>query len=251
LKLGSKEVEEEKKEESIKKFECENIFDFCNYFPSLTSDLITNYFNYQEEIKLNSFLEEYFSIINEYIKKDPMFTEYEENEIKNIQLQIENFIHAQIYNKIFNTKPDSTDIKIAQNCEKYNWIKPQNICAELKYVDDKMVQIMIYFAKNMVNEMCPANKVNEFEKIDMIVNNIIILNGFDPSVYNNLMIYVFIKSKPALLNSVWRYIKLYLDDKLIAPYSKLLDKIGQLIKNLSYFNEKLLVGDIKKEHKKN
>ena len=247
FKLGSKENEEEKKEDIIKKFECKNILDFCKYFPSLTSEVITDYFNYQEEIKLNSFLEDYFSIINDYIKKEPMFNEYKETEIKNIQIQIENFIHAQIYNKIFNTKPDATDTRIAKNCEKYNWIKPQNLSSELKYVDDKMVQIMIYFAKNMINEMCPGNKVNEFEKIDMIINNIIILYGFDPSLYNNLMIYVFIKAKPELLNSVWRYIKLYLDNNLMAQHSALLDKIGQLIKNLSFFNESLLVGDVKKD----
>ena len=247
FKLGSKENEEEKKEDIIKKFECKNILDFCKYFPSLTSEVITDYFNYQEEIKLNSFLEDYFSIINDYIKKEPMFNEYKETEIKNIQIQIENFIHAQIYNKIFNTKPDATDARIAKNCEKYNWIKPQNLSSELKYVDDKMVQIMIYFAKNMINEMCPGNKVNEFEKIDMIINNIIILYGFDPSLYNNLMIYVFIKAKPELLNSVWRYIKLYLDNNLMAQHSALLDKIGQLIKNLSFFNESLLVGDVKKD----
>ena len=247
FKLGSKDNEEEKKEDIIKKFECKNILDFCKYFPSLTSEVITDYFNYQEEIKLNSFLEDYFTIINDYIKKEPMFIEYKETEIKNIQIQIENFIHAQIYNKIFNTKPDATDTRIAKNCEKYNWIKPQNLSSELKYVDDKMVQIMIYFAKNMINEMCPGNKVNEFEKIDMIINNIIILYGFDPSLYNNLMIYVFIKAKPELLNSVWRYIKLYLDNNLMAQHSALLDKIGQLIKNLSFFNENHLVGDVKKD----
>jgi len=247
LNFGSKENENEKNDENIKKFECQNILDFCNFFPFLTSEIITDYFNYQEEINLNSFLDDYFKIINEYIMKEPMFNEYKEKEIANIQIQIENFIHAQIYNKIFNTKQDDIDKRIVKNCEKYNWIKPQNINLELKYVDDKMVQIMIYFAKNMINEMCPANKINEFEKIDMIINNIIILYGFDAKFYNNLMIYVFIKAKPELLNSACRYIKMYLDAHLLSQYSSLLNKIEQLIKNLSYFNEKHLVGDIKNE----
>ena len=102
LNFGNKENEEENDDENIKKFECKNILDFCNFFPTLTSEIITDYFNYQEEINLNQFLEDYFTIINEFILKEPMFAEYKETEKKNIQTQIENFIHAQIYNKIFN-----------------------------------------------------------------------------------------------------------------------------------------------------
>ena len=250
LNLGKKE-EEENIDENTKIYECKNIFDFCNYFPSLTSDIITNYFNYQEEINLNSFLEEYFDIIKEYVLNEPMFTDYNEEEKKNIQTQIENYIHAQIYNKIFNNIPDDTDNKILKNCEKFNWVKPENLNKDLIYLDDKMVQIMIYFVKNMIEEKCPANKIRELEKIDMIINNIIILYGFDVKFYNNLMIYVFIKAKPNLLNSVVRYIKIYLDAHLLNKYSFLLNKIEQVIKNLSYFNEKLLVNTIeKKEDKK-
>ena len=249
LNFGNKENEEENDDENIKKFECKNILDFCNFFPTLTSEIITDYFNYQEEINLNQFLEDYFTIINEFILKEPMFAEYKETEKKNIQTQIENFIHAQIYNKIFYNMGDGEDDKIFENCVNYNEIKPTNINSELKYVDDKMVQIMIYFVKNMIDEKCPANKIQEFEKIDMIINNIIILYGFDNKFYNSLMTYVFIKAKPNLLNSIFRYIKMYLDSHLFNQYSIFLNKIEQLIKNLSNFNDKCLVTDKKEENK--
>ena len=249
LNFGNKENEEENDDENIKKFECKNILDFCNFFPTLTSEIITDYFNYQEEINLNQFLEDYFTIINEFILKEPMFAEYKETEKKNIQTQIENFIHAQIYNKIFYNMGDGEDDKIFENCVNYNEIKPTNINSELKYVDDKMVQIMIYFVKNMIDEKCPANKIQEFEKIDMIINNIIILYGFDNKFYNSLMTYVFIKAKPNLLNSIFRYIKMYLDSHLFNQYSIFLNKIEQLIKNLSNFNDKCLVTDKKEEIK--
>ena len=174
-----------------------------------------------------------------------MFTDYDEEEKKNIQTQIENFIHAQIYNKIFNNIADDTDNKIFKNCEKFNWVQPQNLNEDLIYSDDKMLQIMIYFVKNMIEEKCPANKIQEFKKIDMIINNIIILYGFDIKLYNYLMTYVFIKAKPNLLNSIFRYIKIYLDAHLLNKYSSLLNKIEQVINNLSHFNEKLLVSDEK------
>ena len=247
LNLGKKENEEENNDENIKKHECKNIFDFCNYFPSLTSDIITNYFNYQEEINLNSFLEEYFAIINENIMNEEMFNDYNEIEKKNIQTQIENYIHAQIYNKIFNNIADDTDNRAFKNCEKYNWVRPQNINPELKYVDDKMVQIMIYFVNNMMNEKCPANKIKEFEKIDMIINNIILLYGFDTKFYNDLMMYVFIKAKPNLINSIFRYLKMYLDAHLLDKYCSLLKRIEQLIKNISNINDNCVIVDEKDE----
>ena len=249
LSFGNKENEDENNDENIKKYECQYIFDFCNNFPNLSSDLITDYFNYQEEIHLNQFLEDYFTIINEYVLQESMFTEYKETEKKNIQTQIENFIHAQIYNKIFNAIGDEKDDKIFGKCKNYNWIKPNNINTELKYVDDKMVQIMIYFVNKMIEEKCPANKIKEFEKIDMIINNIIILYGFDNKFYNNLMTYVFIKAKPNLLNSIFRYIKIYLDSHLFNQYSTLLNKIEQLIQNVSNFDDKYLVPEKKEENK--
>ena len=105
---------------------------------------------------------------------------------------------------------------------------------------------MIYFVKNMIEEKCPENKIQELAKIDMIINNMTILYGYDVKFYNNLMIYVFIKDKPILLNSTFRYIKMYLDSHLLNKYSSLLNKIEQVIKSLSYFNEKHLYGNAKK-----
>ena len=246
LSLSFRASEDENKEQNSQKLECKNIYDFCNFFPPLTSDQVMDYFEYEEELNLKLFLNDYFKIINDYIIGDEMFNEYNEEEKQNIQNQIENFIHAQIYYKIISPLPDITDIQIYNNCYKFSWIKPTDINSELKYVDDKMVQIMVYFAKNISKEMCPTNKISEFEKIDMIINNILILYGFDAKLYNNLMIYIFIKAQPNLLNTTYKYIKIYLNPNLSKKYSLLLNKIEQLIMNLVIFDEKHLDGNGKR-----
>ena len=92
-----------------------------------------------------------------------MFSEYAPEEKKIILQQIENYVHAQIYDKIFGNHPVEEDNKINQICEKYNWIKASDINEKIKYDDEKMVQIMVHFAKNMENEMSPSNKIHEFE----------------------------------------------------------------------------------------
>ena len=218
----------------IKKFECKSISEFCDSFPSLQSEIM-DCFNYEGEIKLTQFLEEYFKITNEYVMKEEMFNGYAEEEKKNIQQQIENYIHAQIYNKIFTINPSENDNKISKICEKHKNIKASNINEKVKYDDEKMVQIMIHFVENMENEMSPANKIHEFEIIDMIINNIIDIYGYDESYYDSLLIYVFIKAKPKLMDSTLKYINIFLNNDLKTQYDKLIKKMNRLTKSLSEF----------------
>ena len=227
--------EENNIEDNIK-FDCKNILEFCDNFPYLYSEYINDYNEYEKEINLKKFLDEYFKIINEYIMNEEMFKEYEENEKKNIQQQIENYVHAQIYNKIFINESSEEDNKIYEICNKNNNIKPYNINKEVKYDDDKMVQIMIYFVNNMLNEMCPSNKIHEFEIIDMIINNIINIYGYDNKYYNALLVYTFIKAKPKFLDSNVKYIKIYLDNDLKIKYDSLIQKITNLVQSLNEFD---------------
>ena len=221
----------------IKKLECKNILEFCDNFPNLRSDFIPDLFGVAEEIKLKQFLDEYFKIINEYIIKEEMFNEYGSEEKKIILQQIENYVHAQIYDKIFGNEPMEEDNKINETCRKYNRIKASNINENIKYDDEKMVQIMVHFAKNMENEMSPSNKIHEFEIIDMIINNIINIYGYDEKIYNNLLLYVFIKAKPKFMNSTVKYINIYLDEDLKNQYNELIEKMQSLVKELSEFKK--------------
>ena len=234
-KLFSFSFKEETNLNVSKKFECKYILDFCDSFPNLKSDDSTNYFNYEEEIKLKQFLDEYFKITNEYIMKEEMFSEYEPDEKKNIQQQIQNYIHAHIYHKIFYENPSDNDNKIFEICEKYNSIKPSDINDKIKYDDEKMVQIMIHFVYNMENEMSPKNKIHEFEIIDMIINDIINIYGYDEACYNYLLLYVFIKAKPKMMDSTLKYINIYLDNDLKNLYDNLIKKISKLVQSLKEF----------------
>ena len=221
----------------IKKFECKNILEFCDSFPSLKSDFIPDFFGLAEEIKLKQFLDEYFKIINDNLMKEEMFSEYESGEKKIIQQQIENYIHAQIYNKIFGSEPMENDNKIYEICEKYNGIKASDINEAIKYDDEKMVQIMVHFVKNMEKEMSPMNKIHEFEIIDMIINNIISIYGYDDKYYIHLLLYVFIKAKPKFMDSTVKYINIYLDEDLKNKYNNLLKKMTKVVKGLTEFKK--------------
>ena len=235
-KFFSRAFKEDNNLNESKKFECKNILDFCNSFPNLKSNNIFNSVSHEEEINVKQFLEEYFKMTYECVMKEEMFSEYEPDEKKNIQQQIENYIHAHIYHKIFNDYSSDNDIKIFEICEKYNSIKISDINDKIKYDDEKMVQIMVHFVHNMENEMSPKNKIHEFEIIDMIIKDIINIYEYDDDDYYYILLYVFIKAKPKMLDSILKYINNYLDNDLKKVYDNIIKKLKKLVQNLGEFN---------------
>ena len=234
-KLFSRAFKEDNNLNVSKKFECKNILDFCDSFPNLKSNNIFNSVSYEEEINVKQFLDEYFKMTYECVMKEEMFSEYEPDEKKNIQQQIENYIHAHIYHKIFYDSSSENDNKIFEICEKYNSIKISDINDKIKYDDEKMVQIMAHFVHNMENEMSPKNKINEFEIIDMIIKDIINIYEYDEAYYYYILLYVFIKAKPKMLDSTLKYINNYLDNDLKKVYDNVIKKLTKLVQSLAEF----------------
>ena len=234
-KLFSRAFKEDNNLNVSKKFECKNILDFCDSFPNLKSNNIFNSVSYEEEINVKQFLDEYFKMTYECVMKEEMFSEYEPDEKKNIQQQIENYIHAHIYHKIFYDSSSENDNKIFEICEKYNSIKISDINDKIKYDDEKMVQIMAHFVHNMENEMSPKNKINEFEIIDMIIKDIINIYEYNEAYYYYILLYVFIKAKPKMLDSTLKYINIYLDNDLKKVYDNVIKKLTKLVQSLAEF----------------
>lgn len=66
----------DKKKETIK---CRDIIEFCNNFPNIDGEDI---FSLEDEIDLKSSLNNYFQIVYNHMEKEPMFSEYNEEEKK-------------------------------------------------------------------------------------------------------------------------------------------------------------------------
>ena len=169
---------------------------------------------------------------------------------KYIKKKIENFIHEQIYDKIYYKTTVQADNNIYKKIIELSWIKPYMLDESLKYVDENMIQLMVNFISNMNNGNSPINKLREFEKIYLIINNIITLYGYDKSMNINLLVYIFIKGRPTGLYSIMRYIDIYLSDEIKKEKSYLITKIKDVISKIVMFSEKDVVGINEKEYKK-
>ena len=237
--------EPDKKPTETKK--CRDINDFCTNFPNIDSDDI---FTLEEEIELKDSLDNYFGIVHNYMEKEEIFSEYNEEEKKNIKKKIENFIHEQIYDKIYYKTTVQADNNIYKKIIELSWVKPYMLDESLKYVDENMIQLMVNFISNMNNGNSPINKLREFEKIYLIINNIITLYGYDKSMNINLLVYIFIKGRPTGLYSTMRYIDIYLSDEIKKEKSYLITKIKDVISKIVMFSGKDVVGISEKEYNK-
>ena len=234
--------------EEVKKIDCENIVEFCESFPFLTRENSCDILEFEENIGLSNSLREYFNIIHEYVNKD--FAE--ENEKTTIQIQIEDFIHAQLYDKIYSGMAITNDINIFRQCFTLKWIKPIMLNEKLTYLDEKMIQMMRSFIRNIDEEISPNNKLREFEKLDLIINNMIALYGYTKDVYLSILIFAFIKGQPFQLDSSYKYIEMFYSENLPKERgSELINKFKMLLNKISNFSYKDLIGISEEEYNKN
>ena len=233
--------------ENEKIFECQNIVEFCENFPYLTRENSTDILEFEEQINLRDSLKQYFNIINEFVNKSFK----EEKEKPRIKLQIEDFIHSQIYDKIYSGMAVLNDINIFKKCFTLKWVKPIMLNEKLTYLDEKMIQMMRSFIRNIDEEITPNNKLKEFEKLDLIINNMMTLYGYNKDVYLSLLLYAFIKGQPFQLNSSYKYIKMYYSENLTKERGlEIINKFKLLLDKITNFSEKDLVGVTKEEYDK-
>ena len=253
IKQESKSDYTPKEGEELTSQNCANIIEFCELFPYLSRENTTDILEFEEQIDLKKSLNDYFNIIHEYVKEEKMFKEYkDEIEQIKIRIQIEDFIHAQLYDKIYSGWAVHTDIKIFQKCFTLKWVKPIMLNEKLTYLDEKMTQMMRSFIRNIDEEISPNNKLREFEKLDLIINNMITLYGYPKDVYLSIMTFAFIKGQPYQLDSSYKYIEMYYSQKLPKKRgAHLLEQFKKLLDKITNFSEKDLVGISKEVYDKN
>ena len=123
---------------------------------------------------------------------------------------------------------------------------------KLTYLDERMIQMMRSFIRNIDEEISPNNKLREFEKINLIINNMMTLYGYSKDVYLSILIFAFIKGQPYQLNSSYKYIEMYYSENLPKERgSDLINKFKNLLDKITNFSEKDLVGISKEQYDKN
>ena len=222
------------KGEKSTKIKCNYIFEFCDSFPDLTKEEnIPDLFKFEDEIKLKDSLNQYFNIIYENLKEANLFEGCQKEEETTFKIKIQDLIFEQIYDKIYPSDfKEEVDTKILTNCITHKWIEPKNLDENLINLDDKIIQMMRPFVRKINENKSPNNKLKEFEKLDFIINNIILLHGYPKDTYLNIMCLPFIKEqtyKIYKLDSLYKYIKMFYykekENEIINEFEHLKNKL--------------------------
>ena len=199
-----------------KKNICKTIKIFTKKFP----DLVKNQQLYdrtledmEEEMKITENLSSYFDIVKRHIEKNQKISD--ENEMKEINNKIYDYVMEKLYEKIYPIEPDPQDYQIFRRCVLLSWAEPKHFIAKkTNYVFDSFLPDVIDFFGKMDKEKSPRIKFIYMKKIFGAINDVLRFNGGDGSsgVDDQMPIlnYAFIKARPQHISSNCKYMNLFI-----------------------------------------
>ena len=211
---------------------CKNIKEFIQNFPNISENDSNNIQNIEQPTNMIIILNEYFEYIFKILKESNIFSKENETNLKQIQSEMENFIHKNLYIKLYNEKANEMDNQIFKKCSSLNWILPKNLIKNYKInLNENLLKLCIQFVNNFEYENCPNNKLENLNNIIKICENLIDLYGYEKEEnLFNIILYVIIKSMPKRLFSNVRYVNLFLNKKLIDDS---IDDVQKIMNNLT------------------
>ena len=213
-------IEKANEKEKNNKYYCKNLPEFIQKFPDLRFIEVpdNNIFKYQEDLKVNIQMNNIFKELKNYIKSNKILSNFKNEEINLIEIELENFIYLKLYVKLVPIKQSKLDVKIYNKCVRLKSLKPENCLKEKYYYNEILCQKAIKIINSLNNFCTPIDKINCFKKAIEIIENSITFNtgkeslGMDDSI--ELIFYVFMKSQPKMFYSNFNYAYLYLNKEL-------------------------------------
>ena len=237
---------------SKKPIYCKTIQIFTKRFPNLSKYQVLqdlDLFNMQEELKIPEKLDEYFTIIRDYLMEEKLTIDEElslndEKTMKIINEKIYDYVMTKIYDKIYPPDTDQIDNIIFSQSVKLSWTEPKNFVKQKKnFVYDSFLPDVIYYFKQIDVEKSPRKKLMNMSNVFKSITNLVDFNygeeKIDVGVDDQMPIlnYSFIKAQPERIYSNCRYMNLYIGDKRSKEEgSQLIQLFGicQFVKDLKY-----------------
>ena len=199
-----------------KKNICKTIKSFTKKFPDLVKCqqlYDRTLVNMEEEMKITEKLTLYFDIIKRHIEKNQKVSD--ENEMKEINNKIYDYVMEKIYEKIYPIEPDPNDYQIFRRCVLLSWAEPKHFIAKkTNYVFDSFLPDVIAFFAKMDKEKSPRKKFIYMQKIFGAINDVLRFNGGDgqTGVDDQMPIlnYAFIKARPEHISSNCKFMNLFI-----------------------------------------
>ena len=217
---------------------CENLYELFELFPNLSIYETVSVLDFEKKNKIPESIMELISIVHKFIDDNNLFNHYSKDDLVDMKKEIENYIHQKLYPKIYPEISMGDDIKLYRIIFCLGWIKPENIIKNYTSINQNTIDFCIQIMNNMLNETCPRKKLNEIQKLEEIIHNIIILYGYNKDNFDEILTYIAILAQPLYLSSCYYYIDMYTPKKgrelKIQIQMNALLRLINKIKNFSY-----------------
>jgi len=196
-----------------------NVKEFCKNFPNLMEyqeKQGIEIFKIQEELNIPQQLQYYFDMIREHLSQNNKVTDNKSFELVNDKIY--DYVMSKIYNKIFPSESDEKDDKIFQNTIRLSWVEPKHfIPGKMNYVYDSFLPDVIKNFNLLSREKSPRKKIKCMSNIFTTISNLVKFNNEgtdDIGVDDQMPIlnYSLIRAKPVRINSICRFLDLYIGD---------------------------------------
>ena len=237
------------------------LLDTYKNYNNTNNELESNDKNKKKFDKNNINYDDLIDKIDENIEKYLDFVEIEEKSdkgkvLEEILLQLNKklfykifgYIMLKLYDKLFPITPDEEDIIIFQKSAMLNWIQPNDLIKDNKYIFyDNFITDTSKLMSILTKDKSIIKKIESLQKIFQIIYQNINFNSSNPKneagMDDSLPIfqYVIIKSKPEQLNSNINYLEKFLYEEILKGY------VGQHIASLKIAFEGLKNTNLKKD----
>ena len=132
--------------------------------------------------------------------------------------KIYDYVMGKLYNKIYPVDPSIEDIKIFKQSVLLSWTKLNNFFKTKKeYVFGSFENDVLEYFKLLDMDKSPRKKFIDLNKISKSILSLLSFNGgsSEPGVDDQLPIlnYALIKAQPLRMNSIVKFMELYIGDK--------------------------------------
>ena len=200
---------------------CHIIKDFTRYFPNIVKSSL--FFGENESIlemlknlEIPKIINNYLNIIKSKLQQLKIFTN--EDEFKDINNKIYDFVMEKINDKIFPTFQSNKDSSLHEMCVKLTWTEPKNFIPDNKdYIFDSFLPDVVHNFSLIEEEKSPRKKLEYMRRIFVCINQVQNFNGSDGSKAGvddiiNILAYAFVKAQPNMANTNIEYLKFFVNE---------------------------------------
>jgi hypothetical protein len=197
---------------------CNIIRDFTKYFPNIVKSSLffgenDKIFEMLKQLEIPKAIITYLNIVKAKLQTIKIYSN--EEEFKDINNKIYDFVMEKINDKIFPTFQSDNDSNLHNLCVKLSWTEPKNfILGNKDYIFDTFLPDVISNFLKIEEEKSPRKKIEFMRAIFVCINQVQNFNGTDGNKAGvddiiNILAYAFVKAQPTMGNTNIEYLKFF------------------------------------------